>query len=195
MTDPAALALRARLAARPRHIIDPTQLPTHHQASVLVPLVRRGDDLALVLTTRAASLRLMAGQIAFPGGRVDENDEDHVATAIREADEEIGVEPAAVEVLGLLDDVPTQSGFIITPVVALLTPAPEAYRPNPAEVAEVFEVGVGRLREPGVLVDEGEQERAGRQYRICVWWPDGPQGRKIWGATGRIVWMLLDVLP
>lgn len=184
----AIATLRRRLGAHQRHIIDPAAMPTHRPAAVLVPLVARGGELSLVYTLRSPALRVMGGQISFPGGRPEENDRDSVATAIREADEEIGVEPGVVEVLGQLDDVPTPSGFIITPVVALLEPPPARYRPNPAEVAEVFEVPLPRLAEPGVLVDQGEQERWGRLYRICEYHVDG---RKIWGATARLTWMLM----
>lgn len=183
--------LRSALQARPRHIVDPADMPTHRPAAVLVPLVVRDGAPALVFTLRAASLRVMGGQISFPGGRPEATDRDAAATAIREADEEIGVEPGIVEVLGALDDVPTPSGFIITPVVATLAPPPAAYRPNPAEVAEVFEVPLARFLEPGVLVDNGDQERWGRLYRICEYHVDG---RKIWGATARLTWMLLQTL-
>lgn len=115
-------------------------------AAVLLPLVMR-DELTLLLTERALNLSTHSGQIAFPGGRTDESDQDAVATALREAQEEIGLPQGHVEVLGTLPTYVTGSAFIITPVVALVKPG-FALQPNPGEVADIFEVPLGYLMNP-----------------------------------------------
>jgi 8-oxo-dGTP pyrophosphatase MutT (NUDIX family) len=115
-------------------------------AAVLLPLVMR-DELTLLLTERSLNLRAHSGQIAFPGGRTDESDVDAVDTALREAHEEIGLPRAHVEVLGTLPTYVTGTAFIVTPVVALVTPG-FVLKPNPGEVADIFEVPLGYLMNP-----------------------------------------------
>ncbi|MBI4511169.1 MAG: CoA pyrophosphatase [Deltaproteobacteria bacterium] len=177
--------LRSGLATLPRHTIDwPTAVP----AAVLVPLFLRGDELRLVFTERSAHLRSHSGQISFPGGKCDDGDADAVATAIREADEELGIDPTSVHVLGILDDVPTPSGFLIAPVVALLNPAPGCYRPNRAEVAEVFEVPISTIADRTVFEEQGVVERFGFKFQVYSY---HVVGKRIWGATARMVHQLL----
>lgn len=108
-------------------------------AAVLAPVIRRSSDLSLLLTVRSQALRSHKGQISFPGGGSDAQDADAVATALREAQEEIGLAPAQVEVLGFLDDYPTISRYLVTPVVGLIDGEPELM-PDEREVAGVFEV-------------------------------------------------------
>ncbi len=115
-------------------------------AAVLLPLVMR-DELTLLLTERSSMLSTHSGQIAFPGGRTDETDANAVDTALREAQEEIALPRNFVEVLGTLPTYVTGSAFIITPVVALVKPGFEL-RPNPDEVADVFEVPLRFLMNP-----------------------------------------------
>ena len=115
-------------------------------AAVLLPLVMR-DELMVLLTVRSANLSTHSGQVAFPGGRTDDTDRDAVATALREAEEEISLPRAHVEVLGTLPTYVTGSAFIITPVVALIKPGFQL-APNPGEVADVFEVPLGFLMNP-----------------------------------------------
>ncbi len=115
-------------------------------AAVLVPLVMR-DELTLLLTQRASNLSTHSGQVAFPGGRTDASDLDAVDTALREATEEIGLERQYVEVLGSLPTYVTGTAYIITPVVALVSPG-FALQANPGEVADIFEVPLAFLMNP-----------------------------------------------
>ncbi len=145
------------LALRERFLNPPIWLPEHSselsfsarppaQAAVLIPLVMR-DELTLLLTLRSDNLSTHSGQVAFPGGRTDDTDSDAVHTALREAQEEIDLSAEHVEVLGTLPIYTTGSAFIITPVVALVRPG-FALRPNPGEVADVFEVPLSYLMNP-----------------------------------------------
>jgi 8-oxo-dGTP pyrophosphatase MutT (NUDIX family) len=115
-------------------------------ASVLVPLVLR-DEMTVLLTQRTDHLNDHPGQISFPGGRAETSDADATATALREAHEEIGLEPFEIEVLGSLPTYTTSTGFIVTPVIGLVQPG-ALLRPDPFEVAEVFEVPLAWLMNP-----------------------------------------------
>ena len=158
-------------------------------AAVLIPLVMR-DELMLLLTERGKNLSTHSGQIAFPGGRTDDSDADAVHTALREADEEIGLPRGHVEVLGTLPTYVTGSAFIITPVVALVLPGFQLL-PNPAEVADVFEVPLRFLMSPAnhrrhVFEFEGAQrEWLSMPYTSDA--PDLPKERYIWGATAAML--------
>jgi 8-oxo-dGTP pyrophosphatase MutT (NUDIX family) len=110
-----------------------------HAAAVLVPIIERRDSPALLMTVRASHLRRHAGQISFPGGRLESGDADIAAAAMRETEEEIGIAAAAIEPIGYLPDHVLQTGYRITPVVALLAPG-LALTPDGTEVAEVFEL-------------------------------------------------------
>lgn len=158
-------------------------------AAVLLPLVMR-DELTLLLTERASGLSTHSGQVAFPGGRTDETDLDAVNTALREAEEEIALPRHHVEVLGTLPTYVTGSAFIITPVVALVTPG-FTLRPNPGEVADIFEVPLGYLMNPAHhRRHETEFDGVLRQW-LSMPYTDPvdpvagmePRERYIWGAT------------
>jgi 8-oxo-dGTP pyrophosphatase MutT (NUDIX family) len=110
-----------------------------HAAAVLVPIIERAESPALLMTVRASHLRRHAGQISFPGGRLESGDADIAAAAMRETEEEIGIAAAAIEPIGYLPDHVVQTGYRITPVVALLAPG-LALTPDGTEVAEVFEL-------------------------------------------------------
>jgi 8-oxo-dGTP pyrophosphatase MutT (NUDIX family) len=158
-------------------------------AAVLIPLVMR-DELMLLLTERGKNMSTHSGQIAFPGGRTDDSDADAVHTALREADEEIGLPSRHVEVLGTLPNYVTGSAFIVTPVVALVKPGFKL-QPNPAEVADVFEVPLRFLMNPAnhrrhVFEFEGAQrEWLSMPYTSDA--PDLPNERYIWGATAAML--------
>jgi 8-oxo-dGTP pyrophosphatase MutT (NUDIX family) len=155
-------------------------------ASVLVPLVQRDGGLHVLLTRRTAHLRDHAGQISFPGGRAEGHDADAAATALREAEEEVGLDPAQVEVLGHLPAYTTVTSFVVTPVVALVQP-PTALRLDAFEVEEAFEVPLRYLMTPAnhrrhVWHAEGLR----RQFLSMPW--QGPAGEYfIWGATAAML--------
>ncbi len=158
-------------------------------AAVLVPLVTHADGLAALFTRRTDHLTDHAGQISFPGGRVEAGDRDAVATALREAEEEIGLVAGRVEVVGCLDVMDTSTGFLVTPVVGLVAP-PVALSLDAFEVAEAFEVPLAFLLDPAnwrrEVVRRGARTREVDAFDY--------QGRTIWGATGRIVINLHEIL-
>ncbi len=156
-------------------------------ASVLVPLVDRGAGLGLILTRRAALLKHHPGQVAFPGGKQDATDATPLAAALREAREEIGLDPATVRILGALDPHETVTGFQVTPFVGVVRAdfAPVA---DPREVAEVFEVPLDFVLDPANLQVLGRRWQGHwRSYYVI---PYGPH--YIWGATARMLKALGD---
>lgn len=165
-------------------------------AAVLVPLVERPAGLSLLLTLRSEALLKHSGQVAFPGGRVDDADADAKATALRETWEEIGIEPDTIEVLGELPRYRTGTGYVITPVVGLLDARMEleSLRLEPAEVAEVFEVPLGFLMNPAnhqrrLFSWRQDEMHFERTFFSMPWRPDPSQEREyfIWGATAAML--------
>ena len=155
-------------------------------AAVLVGF-REGVQPRLVLTVRNDHLQAHAGQVAFPGGRSEPADGDALTTALRESEEEIGLDRALVTPLGYLDCFETISGFCITPVVAKIAAEAQLY-PSPDEVAEVFEVPLAFLLEPANL-RRYTMEFRGR-HRPMVEFVHG--GHRIWGATAAMLFNLLQ---
>lgn len=150
-------------------------------AAVLIPITDRPEP-GVILTLRNANLSRHAGQVAFPGGRIDPQDTDAVAGALREAEEEVGLSPALVEVIGQLDLYRTGTGFEITPVLGIVPPD-FAYSPHVHEVSDVFEVPLGFLLERAnhALVHADHEGRQRRYYQIN--WGE----RRIWGATAGMI--------
>ena len=147
-------------------------------AAVLIPIVARESGMTMLLTQRTAHLRDHAGQVSFPGGRCEPGDPDPVFTALREAQEEVGVAPAQVEVFGCLPEYLTSTGFRVTPVVGVVTP-PLNLRLDDFEVAEVFEPPLDFLLDPANRRrDTVEYRGALREYWAMPW-----KGYYIWGAT------------
>lgn len=147
-------------------------------AAVLVPLVVRETGLTVLLTQRTAHLRDHAGQISFPGGRSEERDASPVETALREAREEVGLERSQVEVLGILPEYRTGTGFSIIPVVGLVHP-PLNLKLDDFEVAEAFETPLDFLLDPANHQRHSiEYEGSQREYYAMPW-----EGYYIWGAT------------
>lgn len=157
-------------------------------AAVLVPIVRR-SRLSLLLTRRTDHLHDHAGQIAFPGGRVDEGDADALAAALRETEEEVGLPRRHVEIVGRLDTYVTRTGFEVTPVVGLVTP-PFPVEPDSFEVAEVFEVPLSFVLDPGNRQIESRQYQ-GRERHFYVY---PYRDYYIWGATAGMLVNLSEVL-
>ena len=164
--------------------------PVLTPASVLVPLVERDQGLCVLLTRRTAHLTDHPGQISFPGGRAEEFDDSPIDTALRETEEEIGLHRRHIEVIGLLPDYVTATGYRVTPVVALVTP-PFDLAPDPGEVAEVFEVPLA------FLMDGARHQRmsfdlpeGGRRSFYAMPWG----GYFIWGATAGMLRNLFHFL-
>jgi 8-oxo-dGTP pyrophosphatase MutT (NUDIX family) len=158
-------------------------------AAVLVPVVLRPTEISLLFTQRATGLRSHAGQISFPGGRIDESDGSAVEAALREAEEEIGLDRRLVEPLGYLDAYLSSTGYLVTPVVASL-PAAFTLTLNPVEVAETFEVPLRFLMD-AVNHQIHSREWRGRMRRYYAM-PFGE--RYIWGVTAGIIRNLYERL-
>ncbi|MDD2728876.1 CoA pyrophosphatase [Malikia sp.] len=184
-------ALRQRFASNPawqpelardsRNFVD---RPVRH-AAVLVPIVLR-DAPTVLLTRRTDQLSSHSGQVAFPGGKVDDDDDDAVAAALREAEEEVGLEPRWVEVIGALPDYLTGSAYRITPVVGLVHPA-AAFRLNPHEVADLFEVPLTFLMDPAHHQRHVAHWQGQRHEWFAMPYDDAGTERFIWGATAALL--------
>ena len=179
-------ALRRRFAEPPRWI--PELLVEHRfvdgapvHASVLVPIVMR-ERPTILLTERTAHLSTHSGQIAFPGGKADVSDADAAATALREAQEEVGLDPALVHVLGVMPHYLTGSAFVITPVVALVE-TNFVLTPNDAEVADVFEVPLEFLMNPAHHRRHALDWEGIRREWFSMPYQETGAERFIWGAT------------
>ncbi len=164
--------------------------PGFRRAAVAVLLVDRGGGCRVPLIIRGAGAPTHSNQVAFPGGTCDPGDDDPVATAWREADEELGVPRSATRLLGLLDDVPTPSGFIITPVVAELSPG-AVFRPDPREVAGWFEAPLDLFFDREAAESLGEREWRGVRYHLRAY---RVGDHRVWGATARILEQVVDLL-
>jgi 8-oxo-dGTP pyrophosphatase MutT (NUDIX family) len=177
--------LASSLAADPPHGLLPGDIieghdDEPHQAAVLVAITDRPEP-GLILTVRRDDLRTHAGQVAFPGGRIDEG-EDAPAAALREALEELALNPALVRLIGIADPYRTVTGYGVTPVVGVVPPDLDLI-PNPAEVADWFEAPLDFVLDPAnqQCMTADYQGRMRQYYRID--W----QGRQIWGATAAML--------
>lgn len=179
--------LRRALVANERNRLS---LDDFRAAAVLVPVLMAPDGLRLLFTVRAASLRNHAGQISFPGGRVDPGESLEQA-ARRETREEIGLEVPADAVVAQLDDHSSPARYVATPVVALIA-WPQTLTLNPAEVAEAFTAPLDELAR---IEPRSEERQLFDQRRRLYYYPwhDGRQERLIWGFTGNVLKNLLDL--
>jgi len=186
-----AVPLEGEQAKRGDHDLNPGMLPSRAliPAAVLVGLVERPDGIGILFTKRTPHLTDHAGQISFPGGRVDATDADAVAAALREAEEEVGLPRHHVEMIGRLDTYVTRTGFEVTPCVGFVKP-PELYRPDPFEVAEVFEVPLRFFRDPASRKLESRLYQGQQRFFYAYPWGE----YYIWGATAGMLNNLVEVL-
>jgi 8-oxo-dGTP pyrophosphatase MutT (NUDIX family) len=171
---------------RPRRLSQNETTP----AAVLILIYERAGEPYIVLTRRTEDVEHHKGEISFPGGAFDPEDGDLLTTALRETEEEIGVRPADVQVLGRLDDIITITGFVVSPFVGLLPMPSYPFALNAREVAELVEVPLPHLMDERNL--EQDVKRLGNR-----WWPILSYhygDHRIWGATARIIKGFLDHL-
>lgn len=187
-------AIARLIAARPvgkARRIEP-QPPQHRPvvpAAVLVPLVARSDGVTIMLTQRSAHLANHGGQISFPGGRIEAEDADPVAAALRETFEETGLHSRHISIIGTLEDYLTGTGFHVTPVVGLVTP-PFVLKADPLEVAEIFEIPLAFvLNSANHHLQSRVVEGTKRPFFHLPY-----EHRNIWGATAGMLVELHDVL-
>jgi 8-oxo-dGTP pyrophosphatase MutT (NUDIX family) len=172
------------------HDLYPGMGPDGHltSAAVLVPLILH-DNITALFTQRAKRMSKHSGQISFPGGHVDDEDVDAEATALRETEEEVGINSAHIETIGRLDTYVIRTGFLVTPVVGFLMP-PFVVTPDNHEVDEVFEVPLS------FLMDHNNHQRHKRELngQNCDYFAIPYEGRYIWGATAGMLVNLYDIL-
>jgi len=183
--DAALQRLREIVGARPAVAID---APQYRRACVLIPLVRTNGDWSILFSRRSLNLAAHSGQIAFPGGAVEEGEAlEHAA--VREAEEEVGIPPRQVELIGRLDDLVTNSGFLVAPFAGVIGERIE-YVLQESEVDEVFEVPVDALLHPS-QPDVRYVSFRQRQYPAYFY---RYEQYEIWGLTGRILKAFLDLV-
>lgn len=191
--DPASIAKDRKLEQAPKQLYDELNPPAEaglvwRHSAVLILLYPKGGEEYMVLMKRTENVAHHKGQISFPGGAAEPEDRDIITTALREANEELGIDPETVQVLGVMPDFYARvSNFIITPVVGRLRAEAGAakvlFRPNADEVAEVIEVPLSVLRDPSIHHTE-QRTHSNVTYELHFY--DYGQ-YEIWGATGRII--------
>ncbi len=178
--------LRNILQTRKRVVIEN---PPFARAAVLVPLFKKEEDCHIIFTKRSDNVRYHKGEISFPGGVFDERDLELERTALRETNEEIGLDENDVQIIGVLDDIITVTQFIVTPFVGLF-PYPYSFKLSPIEIAELIEVplssllGEDRFSEREIIRGTGKEVVYAYQY----------ENHTIWGATARILKQFLDLI-
>jgi 8-oxo-dGTP pyrophosphatase MutT (NUDIX family) len=186
--------VRAAVAAndpRTPELALPYELPAGREAAVLVPLFEELGETRVVLTRRSSKLRSHTGEVSFPGGRLEPGEEPLMA-ALREANEEVGIDPDAVEVIGRLNPLSTfSSSSFITPFVGVLSGRP-TLRPNPYEVELAFDVALAELVEEGVFAEE-IWTRPDEEGERPIYFFDLPND-VVWGATARVLHELLELV-
>ena len=153
----------------------------HRAAAVLIPITDRAEP-GVILTQRPTWLRSHAGQVAFPGGKVDDTDDNSIFAALREAEEELNIPPARVEVIGVADTYYSGSGYSIAPVVGIIPPDLEL-QPNPQEVEDWFEVPLAFLLDPANSIKKEASWNGQQRSYYDMQWGE----RRIWGVTAGII--------
>ena len=153
----------------------------HRAAAVLIPITDRAEP-GVILTQRPTWLRSHAGQVAFPGGKVDDSDENSIFASLREAEEELNIPPARVEVIGVADTYYSGSGYSIAPVVGIIPPDLEL-QPNPQEVEDWFEVPLAFLLDPANSIKKEANWNGQQRSYYDMQWGE----RRIWGVTAGII--------
>jgi len=178
--------IREKLAHYKRRIINKNTLT---ESAVLIPIVKRENRMELLFTKRSETVEHHKGQISFPGGATDNADFSPVDTALRESLEEIGLERSAISILGVMDDLQTPTGFVVTPVVGFIQQLP-SLRINPEEVSQVIFVPLEKFFDDG-LRHSTMRERDGIMVEIFSYevWEE-----PIWGATAFFVKQLINLL-
>jgi len=190
-SDPVEAA-EVREATRGDHDLNPGETPPSaalRPAAVLVPLIEHPGGITVLLTQRTAHLSAHAGQVSFPGGRIEAEDADEIAAALRETEEEVGLPREHVSIIGRLDTYVTGTGFEIAPIVGIIRP-PYPLTIDPFEVAEAFEVPLS------YVLDRRNHNRTERESagRTRVFFVLPYEGRNIWGATAGMLVNLAEVL-
>lgn len=186
LTEPEEVADRGNLVPDWAPVAPITRPPV--DAAVLIALVRRAGGYSVLFTERAADMRAHSGQISFPGGKIDPQDKDAAWAALREAHEEVQLEPGDAEILGFLPAYYTGSNYLITPVVALVEPRHD-FVPNPLEVADLFEVPLPMLAD-AKSYGRHHVSRGGRAHST---WRIDFEGRVIWGITANLTRRFFEV--
>lgn len=153
----------------------------HRAAAVLIPITDRLEP-GVILTQRPDWLRSHAGQVAFPGGKVDDSDDTTIAAALREAHEELNIPPSQVEIIGVADTYFSGSGYSIAPVVGIIPPD-LVFRPNPDEVSDWFEVPLAFLLDPANSIKKEAAWNGQQRTYYDIQWGE----RRIWGVTAGII--------
>lgn len=188
-TKPGALieALRVALANRtPLADASESAMP----AGVLIPLHFHDDDWHIILNVRSQHVSQHQGEIAFPGGKLEPNDADMTACALRESWEEMGIKPEDVDVLGPMDATLTRTGFLVWPTVGVV-PHPYDFKPDPREVAEVLEIPLGVMLDGTAVLHEARLNGDGTLRRRRAY---GHEGNLVFGATAWILGDLIDLI-
>lgn len=185
-------AIETRIGSRGDHSLVPGDEPPGHPltpAAVLVPLVDRPNGFTVLLTQRTQHLTDHAGQISFPGGRIEASDADAFDAALRETEEEVGLPRSYVEIIGRLDTYVTGTGYEITPAVGFVR-VPYPMNADPFEVAEIFEVPLS------FIVDPANHQRQSREARgrTRTFFVLPYENRYIWGATAGMLVNLAEIL-
>lgn len=183
--EPSAEAIREALHRRAPLQVD---APGLKPAAVLIPLFQKDGRWHLLFTRRSLQLPVHAGQISFPGGAMEPGDQDLLAAALRESEEEMGISPGDVTVLGRLDEILTITGFRVTAFVGVI-PYPYPFRPNAEEIAEVIELPLSGFLDPAVFRCDASWRRGDEPY-VVYGFQCG--AHNVWGATAKIMKQFLE---